>query len=195
MDTLKPLGGLLVAILAHPAQGAAMVAAERRGLPEFELRQPDGRLHADFLKAGWQHVALGAHATDDDVNMAIALAASAGLVMEHKRGLMVFGPEVPQHHLGGLSELVPGHVPGRRKVGVQESAVGAAGIAGGLHVGHGSTEIRRGAVEHLNRRPAIFQEVRRQILGVSFRPAVPADSTDHWAPLSFTSSLRNSRSS
>ena len=72
-----------------------MVPAEGRLLFEIMLDDPASRLQPDFFKSRRQDLAVWPDATDDDVDMRIALATSTGLVMKHKRGLMIFGPEVP----------------------------------------------------------------------------------------------------
>lgn len=109
--SLQPVSHVLAAVLAHPAHGARMMAAERRGLPKLELDQAAGRLDLDLVEAGRQHLALVVDAADDGMDMAVPLAAPARLLVVDQGHGVIGCAQMLGHDLDGLPKLVPCHVP------------------------------------------------------------------------------------
>lgn len=124
MGGFQPVGDIGPAIRPEPAHAGSVMAAERGGLAQLELRQPHGRLHPDLLESCWQDLPIRADAADDEVQVAATFTALTGLVVIDEGGLVILGAEVAQNELSGLPELVPGHVTGRRDERMQERRIG-----------------------------------------------------------------------
>lgn len=106
----QPVGDIGPAVRPEPAHAGSVMAAERGGLAQLELRQSHGRLHPNLLEACGQDLTVRADAANDEVQVAATLAALPGLVVVDEGGLVILRTEVAQNELSGLPELVPGHV-------------------------------------------------------------------------------------
>ncbi len=72
-----------------------MMASKCRGFAHLEFGDAHGGLHADDLEAGGQDIAIQADATDNQMQMAATLAASARLVVVDECGLVLLRAEMP----------------------------------------------------------------------------------------------------
>lgn len=95
MGSFEPVGHVFPAVGAEPSDAGRMMASKRRGLAHLEFGDPHGGLHADDFEAGGQDIAIKADATDDQMQMAATLAASARLVVVDECSLVLLGAEMP----------------------------------------------------------------------------------------------------
>lgn len=72
-----------------------MMASKGCGFAHFELYDAHRGLHADDLEAGGQDIAIKADATDDQMQMAATLTASARFVMVDECSLVLLRAEMP----------------------------------------------------------------------------------------------------